>query len=145
MKLNYDIKLFNSLLLLILYSNNTSASSINLYPEATAINKTAYLDKMNGFSVANSGQIFRTTNEAASWDVQSSGTNTNLNSISSLYGNTAFIVGNNGTISKTNNGGSYWQRLFSNTTENLRQLCMPDYNYCYAIGANKEKQLRKFN
>ena len=60
-----------------------------------------------------------TINGTETWDIQPSGTTSDLNSIYFTDANTGYIVGYNGTILKTNNSGTTWNAQTSGTTNEL--------------------------
>jgi photosystem II stability/assembly factor-like uncharacterized protein len=64
-----------------------------------------FLNASTGYAVGDEGVILKTKNGGNNWEMQSSGTNSDLNSIFFIDVNTGYAVGAEGCILKTINGG----------------------------------------
>jgi len=100
------------------------------------INDIAFINANDGFAVANSGNIYKTTNAGTSWTLSSSGVTVNLNAIHFSDASFGYIVGDGGTILKTTDGGTTWMQQSSPTTNNLYGVFGLDSNLVYAVGAS---------
>lgn len=65
------------------------------------------------------GVIFHTTNSGETWEAQTSGVGSSLESIQMLNQNDGWCVGDSGTILQTGNGGSTWNDLSIPSPQNL--------------------------
>ena len=75
-----------------------------------------------GYTVGDSGKIYKSINKGKTWTFQQSGTTEKLNSVFTLNENIAIAVGNNGLILKTTNGGNNWYSQSSGTNVNLKKI-----------------------
>ena len=85
-----------------------------------------FSDTLTGYCVSGSGQIRKTTDAGATWNLQPSPTLHNLYSVFFLNNTSGFAAGESGTILYTSNGGTNW--LFSNTctSNNLYSMSFTD-------------------
>lgn len=88
------------------------------------LNSVHFISTTIGYTVGDSGKIYKTLNGGNNWTSQSSNTTNNLKSIKSIDINKAIIVGSNGIIKATNNGGMNWVNQNSTTSNNLNSLFM---------------------
>jgi photosystem II stability/assembly factor-like uncharacterized protein len=96
------------------------------------MNDVYFVNSNQGWSVGNSGQIFRIASDTLS--VQTSGTTQTLNGIHMLDVNTGWVVGNGGTVLKTTNGGDTWTLQPGGITTNLQDVHFVDANRGWAVG-----------
>lgn len=87
------------------------------------------------FVVGTGGTIYRSTNGGSTWQVQTSGTSFDLNSVSSSGSTILTAVGNHGTILHTTDGVN-WNLQPSGTTADLYGVFGTDPNHWYVVGAN---------
>jgi len=89
-----------------------------------SLNGVTFLDEQNGYTCGNGGEVYRTTNGGASWEVRNSGIaiSAKLNSISFKDINNGVVVGDGGVIYMTVNAGMTWTASSSTTSRNLLKV-----------------------
>jgi hypothetical protein len=80
------------------------------------------------------GDILKTTDGGISWNSQTSGTGTLLNSVYFLDEDTGWVVGSGGTILKTINGGATWETQSSGAQHSLSSIYFIDNNTGWTVG-----------
>jgi photosystem II stability/assembly factor-like uncharacterized protein len=95
-----------------------------------------FTDPNTAYMGSTQGEIVKTINGTETWDIQPSGTTSDLNSIYFTDANTGYVVGFNGTILKTNNSGTTWNAQTSGTTNELVSVFFTDSNSGFAVGGN---------
>ncbi len=80
--------------------------------------------------------VFPSMSMAATWSPQTSGTTSDLYSISFVDQNHGWAVGPGGTILATTNGGATWSPQTSGTTNDLYRVFFLNQNHGWAVGAN---------
>lgn len=100
------------------FGNNWNASNAG----SNNLNSIWFTDANTGYVIGNTGVIYKTTNGAANWTLQTSGTSQNLNAIKFTSSTTGYVCGNNGVVLYTTNGGSNWIPLATGTSQNLLSL-----------------------
>lgn len=85
-----------------------------------SMNSVCAIDDFNAFVCGNNGEVYRTTNSGANWEVRNSGISpAKLNSISFKDALNGIVVGDGGIVYTTINGGSSWTIASIPTTRNL--------------------------
>ena len=84
----------------------------NPYPQGQALRDVSVVDAMTATAVGAFGTIIRTIDRGASWEVQDSGTDMTLNSVSFADVEIGTAVGTN-VILRTENGGETWTKQMS--------------------------------
>ena len=102
----------------------TSKSQSALTPtnvSLVSLNGITFVDELTGYTCGNGGEVYRTLNGGANWEVRNSGiaTGAKLNSISFKDANNGVVVGDGGVIYMTVNGGQTWTSNASSTSRNL--------------------------
>jgi len=94
-------------------------------------------DGKAGIVVGNSGTVLTTDDGGVSWVSRSSGTSTNLNSVSlAADGEAGIAVGNNGTILTTVESGAVWTSRSSSTSNDLSSVALTaDGKESIAVGS----------
>jgi photosystem II stability/assembly factor-like uncharacterized protein len=92
-------------------------------------------DDQTAWAVGDSGKIINTTNGAASWVTQTSGTTANLFGVSFTSVLTGWAVGeDNGTILHTTDGGTNWTPQTNPTGNTLYGVSAVDGQIAWAVG-----------
>ena len=100
------------------------------------INDIYFVSASVGYAAAESGNIFKTTNNGASWTPLTTGTTSNINSIHFSDANIGYAVGDAGLILRTTNGGTTWTSQNAPTTQNLNAVYCLTSTTAYAVGDN---------
>ncbi|MBX7045401.1 MAG: T9SS type A sorting domain-containing protein [Ignavibacteria bacterium] len=89
-----------------------------------SINSICAIDNLTAFVCGNNGEVYRTTNYGANWDLRNSGISfpIKLNSISFKDALNGVVVGDGGYIYTTANGGTTWTLAATPTTRNLLKV-----------------------
>jgi len=120
-------------------------SFVNVYPQwieqnpfanGTELLGVEFISSTVGWTIGNSGTIFRTTDGGTTWTSQSSGTTNHLHSVFFTNANNGTAVGNSGTILRTTNSGITWIQQSSGTTNRLKDVFFSDVNNGTATGQN---------
>ena len=88
------------------------------------LNSVDFITTTLGYTVGDSGKVFKTNNGGNNWSIQNSATTTKLNDVKVTDLNKAISVGNSGTIKATSNGGTSWFNQNSTTANNLNSIYM---------------------
>jgi photosystem II stability/assembly factor-like uncharacterized protein len=88
------------------------------------LNSVDFITTTLGYTVGDSGKIYKTNDAGSSWTYQNGNTTTKLNAVKSTDVNKTITVGNNGIIKATSNGGTTWYNQNSTTTNNLNSIYM---------------------
>ncbi|MEJ2103519.1 MAG: YCF48-related protein, partial [Ignavibacteriaceae bacterium] len=88
----------------------------------------------NGWAVGNFGAIVHTTDGGESWNLQTSGTNKDLNCVCFTSTATGWICGSQGTILKSTDGGNSWSPQNSFTVYNLFSLDFVNESTGWVVG-----------
>lgn len=89
-----------------------------------AMNSICAIDNITAFVCGNNGEVYRTTNYGANWELRNSGISfpIKLNSISFKDALNGVVVGDGGIIYTTVNGGITWVSAVIPTTRNLLKV-----------------------
>jgi len=98
------------------------------------LNSVHFISTTIGYTVGDSGKIYKTLNGGINWTSQNSNTTNKLKSIKSVDLNKAITVGNNGIIKATSNGGTTWYNQNSTTTNNLNSIYMLNSTTGFIVG-----------
>lgn len=79
-----------------------------------------FVDGRNGWLVADSGEVFRTTNGGVQWTQQTSGSKARLRKVFFRDLNNGWIAAERRTILRTTNGGTSWSTVQLPTTDSTR-------------------------
>jgi hypothetical protein len=93
-----------------------------------------FTDANNGTVVGSRGTILRTSDGGTNWIQQSSGTGSNLKSVSFTNADYGIAVGDSGTILRTTNGGTNWTQQSIGTTNFLFSVSFTDVNNGTVVG-----------
>jgi photosystem II stability/assembly factor-like uncharacterized protein len=89
-----------------------------------------------GWAVGNYGAILRTEDGGHSWQLQPSGTNEHLLSVTFATPQSGWVVGWSGTILHTENGGLSWRSQASGTNQHLLSVAFATRESGWAVGLN---------
>ena len=87
-----------------------------------------------GVAVGLNGKIESTCDTGITWQLRSSGVNSNLLGVWFADANTGCAVGGAGTIVRTTNAGSSWSTIISGTSQTLNGICFPTPTIGYVVG-----------
>lgn len=90
----------------------------NPLPAGTQLNCVEFLDSLTAYSVGNFGIILKSTDGGRNWNIQESGTNLDLYSISAIDKDTVYVCGDGLNVFKTTNGGNSWENIFNKSWSN---------------------------
>ncbi|MCB9263777.1 MAG: gliding motility-associated C-terminal domain-containing protein [Lewinellaceae bacterium] len=79
-------------------------------PGNPTLNDVYFVSETTGWTVGNTGIIYKTTDGGANWAVQSAPTVNDLNAVHFIDENKGWAVGDLATMLVTTNGGSTWQK-----------------------------------
>jgi photosystem II stability/assembly factor-like uncharacterized protein len=126
-------------LVLFLFLNIISYAQPGWFPLQSASNSNLYsiyfINVNTGYITGDLGNILRTTDGGASWNIQTITPNVPLNSVFFADANTGYICGVNGLMVKTINGGLNWVNQQSNTQRWLNSVYFTDANTGYSAGS----------
>ena len=106
--------------------------------QSTPLNSVHFpVDATTGYVVGPGGKIYKTTDGASSWVIQTSPVNNILNEVHfPVDATTGYAVGASGTILKTSDGGASWVNQTSPVSNILNGVHFPvDATTGYAVGA----------
>ena len=106
--------------------------------QSTPLNSVHFpVDATTGYVVGPGGKIYKTTDGASSWVLQTSPVNNILNGVHfPVDATTGYVVGAGGTILETSDGGGTWVTNASGTTNHLFSVTSPPLlTTSYAVGA----------
>ena len=106
--------------------------------QSTPLNSVHFpVDATTGYVVGPGGKIYKTTDGASSWVIQTSPVNNILNGVHfPVDATTGYTVGASGTILKTSDGGASWVTQTSPVNKILNGVHFPvDATTGYAVGA----------
>ncbi|HET6558580.1 MAG TPA: YCF48-related protein [Prolixibacteraceae bacterium] len=106
-------------------------SSINTGLDNYYINDLSLPDENTIYTVGQSGQILKSGDAGATWQMQTTNTTVSLNAVFFLNPQTGYVVGDNQTILKTSNGGATWTKQLSPKTQHLYSVFFKDINTGY--------------
>ncbi|MEX0662974.1 MAG: right-handed parallel beta-helix repeat-containing protein [Balneolaceae bacterium] len=90
--------------------------------DTSSINGLTFIDDQTGFAVGWNGLILKTEDGGSVWELLTSESSENFQSVSFLDENRGWIVGNSGTILSTENGGNTWKIEYpGNSNKDLLQ------------------------
>lgn len=95
-----------------------------------------FVDQTHGWTVGDSGTVFRTTDAGSTWETQNSSTFQNLRSVYFRDRNNGLIAGASGTLLSTTDGGTNWKQLANLTQKTLRTIAFPDKQNGWVVGDN---------
>ena len=95
-----------------------------------------YLDENNCIVLGYSGNIYKSTDNANSWEDKVYGDKNTISDIIFLNSMTGFTVGSQGTLLKTFDGGSTWYKQVPLTNENLKSITFSDDLHGWVVGTN---------
>jgi photosystem II stability/assembly factor-like uncharacterized protein len=121
----------------ILRTTNGGDSWQSFASPAGALRDVVAISANIAWAVGVGGNIAKTTDGGATWQVQSSGTAATLNKIAATSAYVAWAVGDSGTIAKTTDGGNTWHLQVSGTAEDLTRITAADANTAWAVGYNQ--------
>ncbi len=101
---------------------------------ALRLNGVTFAGPFSGIVVGDYGTILRTLDGGATWEIDSSGTTSNLYGAWSVNGADAVVVGNVATILTTSDGGATWHRTAATTTNNLYAVHFLDVDRGTIVG-----------
>lgn len=101
---------------------NTPYTILNV--SSNSLNSICAVDNITVWTCGNNGEVYRTTNYGANWELKTSGISTpvKLNSISFKDALNGIVVGDGGYVYMTNNGGTTWTLTSVPTTRNLLKV-----------------------
>ncbi|MEO8665067.1 MAG: YCF48-related protein [Ignavibacteria bacterium] len=126
--------LFTIILKLDSYSQLTNGWVEQYVSFDNQLNDVKFSDINNGVVVGNNGIILKTNNSGVNWNIISSGTSVNLNSISLTSSSIVYIAGDSGIILRSTNNGSSWNVLNSSTSFNLKTIVFRSDETGFAAG-----------
>lgn len=119
----------------LIYNGNAWTSyRVNYITNSNYLNSIDFISTTIGYTVGDSGKIFKTLNGGNNWTSQNNYTSNNLKSVKAIDLNKVITVGNNGTIKATSNGGTTWYTQNSTTTNNLNSLYMLNSTIGFIVG-----------
>jgi photosystem II stability/assembly factor-like uncharacterized protein len=130
---------FYLILAVLLIINNTNGQDWkwkNPLPTGNLLNYVKFIDSSTAIAIGNQGTILKSTDNGLNWNVQISGTNANLLTISVIDKDTLYISGNDRSVLKTIDGGNNWVKVFNGTssTNNINQIFFVNPATGYLIG-----------
>lgn len=130
---------FYLILAVLLIVNNANGQDWkwkNPLPTGNRLNYVKFIDSSTAIAIGNQGTILKSTDNGLNWNVQISGTNANLLTISVIDKDTLYISGNDRSVLKTIDGGNNWVKVFDGTssTNNINQIFFVNPAIGYLIG-----------
>jgi len=94
----------------------------NPLPTGNQLNCVEFIDSSTAYAIGNFGTILKTTDGGLNWDIQESGTNINLFTMSVIDKDTLYVCGENLNVLKSTNGGNSWENIFNESWSNNKNI-----------------------
>lgn len=85
----------------------------NPLPTGNLLNCVEFTDSSTAYAIGNYGTILKTKNGGIVWEIQESGTNIDLYTMSVIDKDTIYVCGQQLNVFKTTNGGITWKHIFN--------------------------------
>lgn len=103
------------------------------------LNALSFPDNNIGYSVGDSGKIYKTVDSGLNWFLQNSSISQNLNGVAFVDISTGWTVGDAGKILRTLNGGGSWQTQTAQFQLKYNGVFMLNANTGYIYGSVSEE------
>jgi len=107
----------------------------NPLPQGNRLKDVFFVNSQTGWSVGFTGTILKTTNAGTTWQLQNSGTFSDLTSVHFLDAQNGWVAGADGTVIHTTDGGDSWQMQNTDVTITLNSIVFTDTQTGWAAGA----------
>lgn len=107
----------------------------NPLPQGNRLKDVFFVNSQTGWSVGFTGTILKTSNAGTTWQIQNSGTFSDLNSVHFLDTQNGWVAGADGTVIHTTDGGDNWQMQNTDVTITLNSIVFTDTQTGWAAGA----------
>ena len=130
----------------IKYTTNGYAwTDVKVNQNNSNLTSVHFISSSIGYTVSDSGYVFKSTNGGANWTQKNTNNNNKLNSIVSTTLNDTWAAGDNGTILRTSNAGISWVQQNSTTLQNLNRLFFIQNSNTGWISGNQGTLLKTTN